>query len=158
MSQPAPDPHVLDDIVIQKPCPISWGAIDGAGPVRSCQVCQKSVFDLIEITSVAASQILAESKDLPCVRICRTPDGRIVTADSPVGFRMRIWRGLRRRSGWAASLFVLIFLPGCQTLMNSCFQYGAPARTIKSTQPGKVLSGDSTPSSVDATSTPASGG
>lgn len=142
MTDPTPDLRVLNEIAIETPCLVPWGEIRGAGRVRFCQVCQKSVFDLIELTSVAAAQVLAESDALPCVRICRAPDGRIVTADHPTSLGVRIWRGLRRRSGWAASLFALLFLPGCGWL-NSCFTYGAPARTIKPTDLGRTIPDDS---------------
>ncbi|HEU5116721.1 MAG TPA: hypothetical protein VFT74_08620, partial [Isosphaeraceae bacterium] len=108
----------------------------GAGPIRSCRVCRKDVFDLIALTTEAAGRILADRDALPCVRLCRDPKGRVVTADSPTGPGMRLWRWLRRRSGrvapLCASLFALIFLPGCGGL-NRFFQYGAPGRYLTPT-------------------------
>jgi hypothetical protein len=150
MPDPSSDLRILNGMEIETPCLVPWGEIDGTGPTRSCEICQKNVFDLIELTTAEAAQILAESDALPCVRICRAPDGEIVTADSPMGFRMRVWRALQRRSGWAASLFVVLFLPGCQTLLNSCFQYGTPVRTIKSSNLGKSTADDSARPKDDA--------
>jgi hypothetical protein len=148
MAVSTPNLRVLDEIAIETPCLVPWGEIRGAGQVRACQVCRKNVFDLIELPTVDAAQILTESDTLPCVRICRAPDGRIVTADNPTGLGIRIWRGLRRRSGWAASLFALLFLPGCGWL-NSCFVYGAPARSIKPTDAERSISDGSARPKVD---------
>ena len=149
MADSTPNPWNLEEIAIETPCLVPWGEIEGGGPVRSCQVCRKNVFDLIELTTAAAAQILTESDVLPCVRVCRAPDGRIVTADNPTGLGIRIWRRLRRHSGWAASLFALLFLPGCGWL-NTCFTYGGPARSIKPTDSGQSLSDDAARPKVDA--------
>jgi hypothetical protein len=149
MADPTPDLRILDEVAIETPCLVPWGEIQGAGHVRSCHVCRKNIFDLIEMTTPAAVQILAESDALPCVRICRAPDGRIVTADNPTGLGVRIWRGLRHRSRWAASLFALLFLPGCGWL-DSCFTYGGPVRSIKPADLGSTTSDDSARPKVDA--------
>ena len=134
---------VMDGIEIATPCCVPWEEIQGNGRVRSCQVCRKDVFDLIELTTEEASQLLAQGDGLPCIRICRGPDGRIMTADNPAGLGMSIWRRLRRHSRYAASLFAPSFLPGCglfNSFYNSFFQYGAPARSIKSFDPEKTIS------------------
>jgi hypothetical protein len=40
-------------------------------------------------------------------------DGTVLTSDCPVGLRWRLWKKLRKRMAWAASLFAMLFLPGC---------------------------------------------
>jgi hypothetical protein len=137
-----PNLRVFEEIDIKTPCSVPWGEIQGSGQIRSCQVCRKNVVDLIEFTTFEAARILNEPGSLPCVRICRASDGRIVTADNPAGIGIRIWRGLRRRSAWAASLFGLLFLPGC-SLLDSFFTYGAPVRYIKPAEPETTVSSDS---------------
>ncbi len=39
----------------------------------------------------------------------------VLTADGPACVRVRVWRGLRRRAAWAASLFAMLLLPACRT-------------------------------------------
>lgn len=129
-------PKILDELIIASPCPIRWEEIGGSGRARHCQVCRKNVFDVIEMTSAEVVSILADEEALPCVRLCHSSDGRLITSDRTPGVRGHIWRRLRTRAPWAAALFALVFLPGCQSLINSCFQYGAPARSIKSS-PGE---------------------
>lgn len=121
--------QILNKIEIETPCEISWSEIRGKGPVRSCQFCRKDVLDLIEWPTAEAARILSESDSMPCVRICRGPDGGIVTADNPIGIGMRVWRRLRRRSAWAASIFAFLFLPGCSAF-NALFSAGSPVRSI----------------------------
>jgi hypothetical protein len=53
----------------------------------------------------------------------RRPDGQVLTADCPAGLRVRVWRRLRRRAAWAASLFATLLLPACRTAL----QGGPPA-------------------------------
>jgi hypothetical protein len=121
--------RILDEIAIETPCNIPWDEIGGKGLARSCQVCQKDVLDLIEWPTAEVARILTEGDSMPCVRICRGLDGKIVTADNPIGIGMRVWRKLRRRSAWAASIFAFLFLPGCSAL-NALFSAGSPVRGI----------------------------
>ncbi len=132
MDDATPNLTILDEIAIETPCRVPWNELQGSGGMKSCEVCEKHVFDLIELTSADAVRVLADCQSLPCVRICRGPDGKIVTADSPTRLDFRFWRRLRRYSGWAASLFALLFLSGCNRFMNNILQYGTPARSIKS--------------------------
>ncbi len=119
--------EILDEVTIPVPCPASWSDMTGGDRVRTCSACEKPVFDLSAITTVEAARLLGDADRLPCVRVRRGEDGRILTADGPAGFRERIRRRLGRHAGWAAALFALVFLPGCTRM----FTYGAPARMIK---------------------------
>ena len=69
--------NILDELIITSPCPIRWEEIGGSGRARHCHVCQKNVFDVIEMTSAEAVSILADAEALPCVRLCHGSDGRL---------------------------------------------------------------------------------
>lgn len=105
----------LASISIATPCTVSWGGMVGDDRSRFCRQCERQVFDLSRMTTAEATQLLASPDGRPCVRLYRRPDGRVLTADCLVGLRTRLWRGLRRRAAWAASLFAMLFLPACRT-------------------------------------------
>ena len=115
MPVPLPTLDALDSITVATPCAVPWGAMRGDDRSRSCGQCRRQVFDLSAMTTAEAVALLAAPGDQPCVRLYRRPDGRVLTADCPAGLRVRVWRGLRRRAAWAASLFGLLVLPACQT-------------------------------------------
>ena len=105
----------LASLTIATPCIVSWGEMIGDDRSRFCRQCEQRVFDLSALTTVEATKLLTKPDGRPCVRLYRRPDGRVLTADCPVGLRARLWRGLRRRATWAASLFAMLFLPACRT-------------------------------------------
>ena len=67
------------------------------------------------MTTAEATELLADSAERPCIRLHRGSDGRLLTANCPAGLRTRLWRRMRRRAAWVASLFALLFLPACRT-------------------------------------------
>lgn len=118
MAIPLPTLDLLDAITIPTPCDVPWGEMRGDNRSRLCGQCQRQVFDLSAISSTEATELLRDPTNRPCVRLYRRPDGRVLTADCPVGLRARVWRGLRRRSAWVASLFAMLFLPACKSTIG----------------------------------------
>lgn len=112
-------------VAIDITCAVPWENMYGDSRVRQCDRCQRQVIDLTELTTTEAIKVLDGAGDPPCVRFSRGPDGRVRTADCAVGVRERIWRRLRRRAAWAASIFSILFLPACYT-------QGMPVRYVKS--------------------------
>jgi hypothetical protein len=108
---PLPVVDVLDSITIPVACPVSWDAMHGDRRTRFCDQCSQNVHDVSELTREEAVQLVSGSEKLPCVRLFRRPDGRVMTADCMTR-RERAWKWLHRRSTWAATLFALVFL-GC---------------------------------------------
>jgi hypothetical protein len=143
MAIPLPALDALDAITIATPCDIPWGEMRGDDRFRFCGQCRRQVFDLSAMTTAEAKELLGDPGNLPCVRLYRRPDGRVMTADCPVGLRTRIWRRLRRRAAWAASLFAMLFLPACKTLSQGLVDTGdglansdsIPARDYKADVP-----------------------
>jgi hypothetical protein len=105
--------NVLDTIAIATPCTVPWDGMEGDDRTRFCTKCSKHVHDISELTASQAIQLLNATEQLPCVRLFRRPDGRVVTSDCPMSLRERTWKWLGRRSSWAASLFAMVFLSGC---------------------------------------------
>ena len=118
MAIPLPVLDVLDAITIPTPCTVPWDAMQGDDRTRFCGKCKQNVHDVSELTAAEAVRLLGASAvgadKLPCLRIRRRPDGRVLTADCPRTRRERVWSWLRRRSTWAASLFAVLFLGGCR--------------------------------------------
>lgn len=107
-----PTIDVLDSIVISVACPVSWDSMRGDDRTRFCDKCSQNVHDVSELSRSEAVQLLSKGDKLPCLRIYRRPDGRIMTADCATK-RERVWKWLDRRSASAAALFALVFMAGC---------------------------------------------
>src|SRR5688572_964404 len=113
MALSLPTIDVLETLTIATPCDVPWNSMHGDHRSRYCGQCRKQVFDLANMTDAEARSLFTHSAERPCVRVYRRPDGRVLTSDCPVGFRTRIWRRLRNRASWAASVFAMLFLSGC---------------------------------------------
>jgi len=118
MPIPLPTFDALDSLTIDTPCTVPWAGMSGDDRSRFCGQCRQNVYDLSAMTTAEAAGLLADLAGRPCVRLYRRPDGRVLTADCPAGLRVRVWRRLRRRAAWAASLFAMLFLPACQTTLG----------------------------------------
>src|SRR5262245_57103262 len=102
-----PTVDVLESVTIPVACPVPWDAMRGDHRTRFCDKCNQNVHDVSELTRAEAVQLLSGDK-LPCMRIYRRQDGRVMTADC-ASRRERVWKWLDRRSAWAASLFAMVF-------------------------------------------------
>src|SRR5471032_3535242 len=58
-------------------------------------------------------ELIQQKEGRLCVQFYRRPDGTVITTDCPGGVRWRIWKWLRKRRAWAASLFAILVLPAC---------------------------------------------
>jgi hypothetical protein len=104
----------LDSISIPSHCPVSWEEMEGNDHSRFCTNCQHHVHDVSELTTEEALSLVRGSDNPPCLRIYRRTDGRVLTVDCTTS-RDRVWKWIRRRSPWVASVFAVIFLSGCRT-------------------------------------------
>ena len=115
MPIPLPTLDVLNAITIPTHCPVPWEEMEGDDRTRHCAKCNERVHDVAALTTAEAVELLSIRGKPPCLRIYRRADGRVMTADCPTGKRERVWKWLRRRSAWTASLFAVLFLSGCRT-------------------------------------------
>lgn len=86
----APTPIDLDAIRIASPCSARWEDMVGDDRSRHCQECRLQVHDLSAMTRAEAEEVLRSSTARTCVRLYRREDGRVMTADCPVGRRRRM--------------------------------------------------------------------
>lgn len=108
---PLPVVDALDSIAIPVPCPVPWEEMYGDHRTRFCNKCSQDVHDVSELTRDEAVQLLTGGANLPCLRVYRRPDGRVMTSDCTTK-RERVWKWLRRYSAPAAALFSLVVF-GC---------------------------------------------
>jgi hypothetical protein len=93
--------NLLDDIQIASPCPASWASMKGDDRARHCSSCDRTVYDLSRLTADQAAALIRAKEGSLCVRLFRRSDGRVLTADCPVGLRER-FQWLRDR--WDGTL------------------------------------------------------
>lgn len=107
-----PTVDALDAVTIPVACPVPWDAMHGDDRTRFCDRCNQNVHDVSELTRAEAVRLVTGGARVPCLRLYRQADGRVMTADCTTR-RERVWKWLHRRSPWLAGLFALIFLAGC---------------------------------------------
>jgi hypothetical protein len=78
---------------------------------RFCGQCQKNVYNFSAMTRAEVEALIREKDGRLCGRFYRRPDGRILTADCPVGIQRRRHR-LARICGVIAGFMVFV-LGGC---------------------------------------------
>lgn len=78
---------MLDRLTLKTPCTASWDAMVGDGSVRHCCQCNRNVYDLRAMDPDEAEAFLddhlATTGSLPCARLYRRPDGRVMTSECP---------------------------------------------------------------------------
>jgi hypothetical protein len=99
---------VLDNIRVAAPCPARWADMTGDDRVRACAQCDKSVYNLSDMTREEAQALLIEKEGRLCVRYFQRTDGTILLKDCVVGVRRRRRLkvvALSAAAGLAAGLF-----------------------------------------------------
>ncbi len=74
----------IDKLEIVSPCSVGWDTMSGDEKVRHCESCNKSVFNLINMSRTEIETVLLEQMrdgHGACVRMYKRPDGTLVTAD-----------------------------------------------------------------------------
>lgn len=84
--------NILEQLRVASPCSARWGDMSGDERARFCQHCCKHVFDLSAMTRTEAEALIREKEGKCCGRFYRRRDGRMLTADCRVGWRIRQWR------------------------------------------------------------------
>ncbi len=74
---------------IASPCPESWHTMVGDARERHCGRCDKSVYNLGEMSAEEVASLFASGKS-PCVRFFRRADGAVMTSDCQVGRPKRV--------------------------------------------------------------------
>ncbi|MBS1153269.1 MAG: hypothetical protein H6Q89_4967, partial [Myxococcaceae bacterium] len=81
----AANPVELGVIRVAKPCHRDWEKMSGDARSRFCADCQLNVFNLSEMTTEEARELIREKEGQLCVRFYQRADGTVLTRDCPVG-------------------------------------------------------------------------
>jgi len=69
----------LDSIEVPAPCPKDWNEMIGDDKTRLCRHCDKDIYNISAMTRREARKLVAKSAGNICVRMARTPDGKVQT-------------------------------------------------------------------------------
>lgn len=83
---------LIDRVRVKTSCDEAWDAMEGDLARRHCGRCDRDVYDLEQMTREEIATLFAEHapEGLPCMRLRRRADGRVVTADCPRPSRSRV--------------------------------------------------------------------
>src|SRR6185369_2845713 len=86
----------LDALEIATPCQVPWEDMPGDERVRYCGRCRQNVYNVAGMAGPEALLLIGRKEGRVCLRLCRRPDGTVITTDC--------WTRLRqaRRRGWLA--------------------------------------------------------
>lgn len=118
----------LDQIRIASPCKASWAAMKGDDKVRFCGQCNLNVYNLSALSRTDAEALIQEKEGRLCVRFFRRLDGTVLTADCPVGFRLK--RRALARTLAAAGIVLGLFM-GIATALGLPRSMIARLRTLE---------------------------
>jgi len=81
--------HLLKSLQVASPCQANWEDMKGTDKVRFCQLCKLNVYNISEMTTVEAEQLLTRRCKFTrtCVRFYRRTDGTVLTQNCPIGLR-----------------------------------------------------------------------
>jgi hypothetical protein len=108
----------VDEIKIASPCDVPWSGMQGDQFVRSCDACEKNVYNLSLLTREEANTLILEKEGKLCVRLFQRFDGTVLTADCPMGLRTIMRQYLRTRIQVIAAAAAIAGFLGLS--MSSC--------------------------------------
>jgi len=74
---------LLEAFDVPQPCAVAWESMRGTAAVRECARCERQIHNLSALPRAEALQLLSGGERI-CVRLERTANGRIVTAEAPL--------------------------------------------------------------------------
>jgi hypothetical protein len=105
----------LQNLKVANPCPVSWREMEGDDRTRFCSHCRLNVYNLSEMSTAEAEDLIRSREGRLCVRYYQRTDGRVMTKDCPKGL-MAVRVKLARSIAVVACLLVGGF--GIATLNN----------------------------------------
>jgi hypothetical protein len=76
---------VLDNIRVATPCSADWAKMTGDDRARACADCNKSVYNISDLTRDEAQALIIEKEGKLCVRYFQRADGTILLKDCSIG-------------------------------------------------------------------------
>ena len=104
----------LEDFEIATPCSASWDGMLGDDRTRLCELCERNVYDVSEMTRAEALELIARTEGVRlCVRLHRRADGTVLTTDCPRGATVLVRRQMAAAAFWFLALFGLSAVATC---------------------------------------------
>jgi hypothetical protein len=76
---------ILDNVRVASPCSADWNQMVGDDRARACASCQKTVYNLSELTRYEAESLILEKAGQLCARYYQRKDGTILLQDCTIG-------------------------------------------------------------------------
>ncbi|MEZ0324442.1 MAG: hypothetical protein ACAH95_00925 [Fimbriimonas sp.] len=98
----------LHNLKIASPCPASWSEMRGDERSRFCGECKLNVYNLSDMTTAEAEELIRTREGRLCVRYFQRADGKVLTRDCPKGLmavRMRLARAVALSAGLVLGVF-----------------------------------------------------
>ena len=127
---------LIDRIDVEVPCDVPWSSMDGDDRVRHCSDCKLNVYNLSDMTTLEAEELVAGRERRLCVTYLRRPDGTVVTKDC-----LSVVKAIKRRARWFAGAFAALFgLSTTATVWAAESTGGFDSWTTWQKQPFRTLS------------------
>lgn len=81
------DDDLLNRVKVAAPCPADWASMYGDDTVRFCGQCKLNVYNISQMSSKEAAELIRTNEGRLCVRLYRRKDGTVITDNCPVGLR-----------------------------------------------------------------------
>ncbi len=75
----------IPNIRIASPCSMDWESMTGSDQARHCGACNLNVYNLSNMTTQEALDLIKRTEGNLCVRMLQRADGTVITKDCPVG-------------------------------------------------------------------------
>ncbi|HWB18977.1 MAG TPA: hypothetical protein VG711_01660 [Phycisphaerales bacterium] len=111
---------LVQRIEVASPCPAKWEEMVGDERSRFCAECKLNVYDFSAMTEEEGEKLIIEKEGKLCGRIYRRADGKVLTKDCPVGWRLvkrkMVMAGIRAA---AAVVFVCVAVGSAVGMLTS---------------------------------------
>lgn len=97
---------VLDNIRVASPCTADWNQMTGDDRARACGSCNKTVYNISELTRDEAEALIRDRAGQLCARYYQRTDGTILLADCTIGAHRK------RRRRWIVAGATLLLAGG----------------------------------------------
>lgn len=72
---------LLANLEVSKPCDAKWSEMVGTGAARHCNLCEKHVYNVSQMTEAQVVDLIQSTEGTVCMRLFRRADGTVKTSD-----------------------------------------------------------------------------
>ena len=117
--------NYLKRVQIASPCKADWEKMEGDERVRHCQLCNLNVFNISEMTTDEAVELLQNKTGRLCIQLYRRKDGTVITRDCPKGLE-RVRRTYLRTAAAVAGILAWVGLAAPSFAQGAQVKGGVP--------------------------------